>query len=168
MDSKSDIRLYAKNIRKTLDMKAKSEKIAKNIRKLECYKSAKNVMIFYPLEYEVDLLQLLEDDKNFYLPKVQGDNLVVCPYSDELTQSDLNIQEPCSAPVRPEILDLIVVPALATDFEKYRLGYGKGFYDRFLAQYPNIKTITPIPNELIMKKLPHEKYDVAISEIVTD
>ena len=46
--------------------------------------------------------------------------------------SNFGIKEPCSEPVAPDILDLIIVPALMVDKNGYRLGYGGGFYDRFL------------------------------------
>ena len=174
---KADFRINAKNIRKSLDIKAISHKICEKIRNHNIYKSSQNVMIFYPLKYEIDLLELLEDDKNFYLPKVLNSGklkvesgkckeLLVCPYSSDLKKSDLNIYEPCTEPVNPEILDLIFVPALMVDKENYRLGYGGGFYDRFLAKYPDIKTITPIAKELIVKKLPHDEFDKKVDEIV--
>lgn len=189
---KADFRISAKNIRKSLDTKAISHKICEKIRNHNIYKSSQNVMIFYPLKYEIDLLELLEDDKNFYLPKVSsitlarniilagegagvselascthaGEGILVCPYSKNLKKSDLNILEPCTDPVNPEILDLIFVPALMVDKENYRLGYGGGFYDRFLAKYPDIKTIAPIAEELIVDKLPHDEFDIKIDEII--
>ena len=194
---KADFRINAKNIRKSLDIKAISHKICEKIRNHNIYKTSQNVMIFYPLKYEIDLLELLEDDKNFYLPKVlnqrvcchsEAENymrsfaslkmteaeeshknfnqLLVCPYSSDLKKSDLNIYEPCTEPVNPEILDLIFVPALMVDKENYRLGYGGGFYDRFLAKYPNIKTITPIAKELIVENLPHDEFDKKVDEII--
>ena len=67
---KKELRIKAKEIRKTLDVKDISKNICKNIRNLEVYKSSKNVMIFYPMKYEISLLELLNDGKNFYLPKV--------------------------------------------------------------------------------------------------
>lgn len=189
---KADFRISAKNIRKSLDIKAISHKICEKIRNHNIYKSSQNVMIFYPLKYEIDLLELLEDDKNFYLPKVSsitlarniifagegagvselascthaGEGILVCPYSKNLKKSDLNILEPCTDPVNPEILDIIFVPALMIDKENYRLGYGGGFYDRFLAKYPDIKTIVPIAEELIVDKLPHDEFDIKIDEII--
>lgn len=167
MDSKSDLRIYAKELRKTLDIKNISSKIVSKIQTLEEYRQAKHVMIFYPMKYEIDLLDLLNDNKNFYLPKVDGKDLTVCPYSKDLQKSEFNVLEPNTEPVDPNILDLIFVPALMVDKNGYRLGYGGGFYDRFLKQYPNIKTIVPIVKELITDKLPYENFDIKISQIIT-
>ena len=52
------------------------------------------------------------------------------------------------------------------DEKGYRLGYGGGFYDRFLAENPNIKTITVVFKELFVKNLPHEEFDIKIEEII--
>ena len=166
MESKSDLRLKAKDIRKTLDIKNISEKLCERIRNLDIYNFSKNVMIFYPMKYETDLRTLLNDDKKFYLPKVQCENLCICPYSADLIKSEFNVYEPCTKPANPEVLDLIFVPALMVDKNNYRLGYGGGFYDRFLANYPNVKTIVPIAKELLVEKLPHDEFDVKVDEII--
>ena len=169
MDSKTYLRAQAKLIRKQLDTSMVSANIVKLIRESKAYLSAQNVMLFYPKKYEINLLPLLEDNKDFYLPKVCGDDILVCPYNsgDRLAVSNFNIQEPCSNPVAPEILDLIFVPALMTDKQGYRLGYGGGFYDRFLAKYRNIKTITPIASKFIVNKLPIDVFDCRIDEILS-
>ena len=66
---KKELRITAKEIRKSLDIATVSKNIVAKILELDIYKSAKNVMIFYPLKDEIDLLKLAEDnDKNFYLP----------------------------------------------------------------------------------------------------
>ena len=72
MFNKDNLRQKAKKIRNKLDMKCISSRIVSNIRKLEVYKNSKHVMLFYPLENEVDLLELLNDDKQFYLPREIG------------------------------------------------------------------------------------------------
>ena len=169
MDNKTDLRIWAKSLRKTLNISAKSLIIVDKIRSLVCYQNAKNVMLFYPKIYEVDLRSLLDDNKNFYLPRVSGDELLVCPYekNDKLNVSSLNIYEPSSNPIKPELLDLLIVPALAVDKMSYRLGYGGGFYDRFLARY-KVKSIVPIFKELIVEELPVESFDFPVDIVVSD
>lgn len=163
---KSQLRIKAKEIRKTLDIKKISHAICLKIKNMDEYKNSQNIMIFYPMKYEINLLELLEDDKNFYLPKVSKTDIFVCPYSTDLKKTELNIYEPCTDPVNPEILDLIIVPALMVDKSGFRLGYGGGFYDRFLSKYQNIKTIVPIEKELLVEKIPHDKFDVKIDKII--
>lgn len=169
MDNKTDLRIWAKSIRKTLMISDISHIITYKIRQNPLYKNAKNVLIFYPTKYELNLLTLLDDDKNFYLPKVNGENIFVCPFKkgDLLKISDFNIKEPCNQPVGEDILDLVIVPALAADNNGFRLGYGGGFYDRFLSKH-KIKSIVPIAKELLIEKLPVDVFDIPVDCVITD
>ena len=168
MDNKTDLRIWAKSIRKTLDLASVSSVIAGKIRKHEFYKNARNVMIFYPAKYEINLLSLLDDDKNFFLPKTDEDNLLVCPFKkgDKLIKSSFNIMEPSSKSCDASILDLVILPALMADKQGYRLGYGGGFYDRFLDKYSCIKTILPVAEVLFVENLPHEKFDKKADKVI--
>lgn len=169
MENKKELRKKAKDIRKTLDIERVSKDIVAKIEKLELFHQAKNVMIFYPLEYEINLLDLLEhSEKNFYLPRTINDEMMACPYKigDKLSKGDFNVTVPTTDGINPKILDLIFVPALMVDKENYRLGYGKGFYDRFLEK-TNAKTIVPISEKLIVEKLPVEEHDKKVDYIIS-
>ena len=169
MLEKTHIRTIFKEERKKLDIALISKDIVKNIRSSDFYKNAEHVMLFYPLKYEINLLDLLNDNKKFYFPKVHGENLLVCPYepSVKFEKAAFNIYEPCSAPVFPEILDLIFVPALAVDKNNFRLGYGGGFYDRFLKTCDAV-TAVPIYENFVVEELPHDDYDVRVDYIITN
>lgn len=163
MQDKKQLRKYAKNVRKSLNISLISKRIVQKIRELDVYKEAKNIMIFSPLEYELDLMPLLSDDKNFFLPKVEGENLSVCPYKfgDKLLVSDFKTLEPLTESVSSKVLDLIFVPALMADKFNNRLGYGGGFYDRFLAQCsPNSIKIVAVPSVLLVDEIPAESFDI--------
>lgn len=168
MDEKITLRQKFKEIRKTLDMHKKSLELCRKLRQLDIYKNANKILIYFPLPDEVNPLLLMSDKKKFYLPRVDGESLLICPYKlgDELKVSNLKIREPLTNSTKPNILDLIVVPALAVDDENYRLGYGGGFYDKFIEQNSQIKTVTLIPKELTIKKLPHENFDKKIDIII--
>ena len=126
-------------------------------------------MIFYPKQYEIDLRPLLSDNKNFYLPRVHEKSLEVCSYKigDPLKISDFGVSEPTTPEESPKILDLIIVPALMTDKNGYRLGYGGGFYDRFLSANSNLKTICALPKELIVEALPCDDNDIKVDVVIT-
>ncbi len=170
MDEKSHLRTKFKSLRRELDIKTISAQICEKIRAFDLYKQAANVMLFYPTKYEINLLQLLDDNKSFFFPRVNGLNLDVCPYSQdvEFKKSAYNINEPCSTPVSVEILDLIFVPALAVDKSGYRLGYGGGFYDRFLPLCSNAVTVIPIFDEFVLNALPIEEFDCKVDYIITN
>lgn len=165
MNSKKELRIQAKKIRKNLDIKLISQKLVDLIRQADIYKSADNVLIYYPKENEIDLLDLLNDDKKFYLPKIEGNNLLICPFSQELSISKFNTLEPCTDAVSSNILDLAIVPALMADKCGNRLGYGGGFYDRFLKN-ANVATLVALPIELVIEQLPFEEHDVKIDFLI--
>lgn len=165
---KNSLRKNAKEIRKNLFSKNANSIANSRVQQSSLYKNSKNILIFYPLKYEFNFLELLNDDKNFFLPKVCGEKLQICPYKKEdiLIKSDLNICEPCTNSINPNQINLAIVPALMADKNGFRLGYGGGFYDRFLSENPNIKTITVVFKELFVESLPHEEFDVKIDEII--
>lgn len=167
MDKKS-LREHAKYIRKNLFSDLANSIANSRVRQSSLYKNSENILIFHPLKYEFNFLGLLKDNKNFFLPKVCDDKLQICPYQkgDILIKSDLNICEPCTNPINPNQINLAIVPALMADKNGYRLGYGGGFYDRFLAENPNIKTITVVFKKLLVKNLPIEEFDIKIDEII--
>ena len=170
MDKKTSLRLKAKNIRNNLDIKQISKNIVNNLIEMDIFKKANDIMIFYPLEKEINLLDLLNfEDKNFYLPRMKGKNLECCPYKkgDDLVIKKYNIKEPITESISNPKPDLIIIPALAIDKYGNRLGYGGGFYDKFLANNKSIKLV-PIPEELIFENIPHESFDIKIDYFVTE
>lgn len=168
MDNKTDLRLKMKELRKTMDMPKVSANLVRAVRKNKIYRKSENVMLFYPTKYEINLTELFNDDKNFFLPRVKCDELEVCPYKsgDKLNKSDFGISEPLTRAVDKDILDLVIVPALCADKNGYRLGYGGGYYDRFLSDI-HVKTICAVPEELFLNSVPHENFDIQIDEIIT-
>lgn len=168
MQNKQELRKWAKEERKKLDIQMISKELVKRVQETEEYKQAKNIMIFYPKEYEVNLLSLLDENtKRFYLPKIEGDSLLCCPFgsSRELCESRFKTLEPTTEPVKKSILDLIIVPALAVDKNNYRLGYGGGFYDRFLKGVNAIKLVC-IPSEFVVGTVYPEMHDVQIDKVI--
>lgn len=164
---KTNLRKWAKEERKKLDMNALSEKLVEKLKQTEEYKQAKTVMIFYPKGDEVNLLSLLKDEsKTFYLPKIDGQNLLCCSYKngDELCESCFKTKEPLSEPSL-RTPDLVIVPALAVDKQNYRLGYGGGFYDRFLSG-KNCTKIVCIPKNLIVETVYPETFDIPVDKII--
>ena len=169
MQNKTDLRKEIKQARKNIpDPDKLSRRIADKIRKSDIYNKANHVLLFYPMKYEINLLTLLEDNKIFYFPKVNGEDLLVCPAGPEYKKSNFGIYEPCSNPVPPEIIDIAIVPALAVDKDNYRLGYGGGFYDRFLYKYPKIKTLVPIQSLFVYNQLPHDENDIPVNYVITE
>lgn len=171
MDKKTSLRIRAKQIRKTLDIGVYSNILTDKVADLDIFKNANNVMLYYPLDLEINLLGLLDyTDKNFYLPRMRDKTLECCPYnkSDILKQAKYHIYEPLTECVVCPKLDLIIVPALAVDKNGNRLGYGGGFYDRFLAGMADVATLVVLPDALIFDEIPNEKFDIKIDYVISN
>ena len=170
MNNKQELRKWAKEERKKLDIEKISFTLVQKLKETDEYRQAKNIMIFYPLKDEINLLGLLEDEnKNFFLPKIDGENLLCCPFSKdtELCESCFKTKEPITEPVEKSLIDLVIVPALAADKNNYRLGYGGGFYDRFLSGGVNIVKISCVSKEFVLETVYPEKHDIKIDKIIT-
>lgn len=168
MQTKQELRIWAKEKRKTRD-KSIDKILVTKLKNTKEYKSATNILLYYPLPHEIDISALLEDEeKQFYLPKIKDENLVCCPYKsgDELCLSCFKTSEPLSLPVKKTEIELAIIPALCADKNNYRLGYGGGFYDRFLKDFEGIK-ITCLPQNLIVETVFSEEFDVPLDFVIT-
>ena len=166
--NKKILRKWAINKRKEIDIMQISIILSEKLLETEEYKRAKNIMIFHPLKNEVNLLSILKDKtKQFYLPRIKGEELECCVYQegDELCESCFHTKEPTCKACDKTIIDMVVVPALAIDRNNYRLGYGGGFYDRFLNDFRG-KKIACIPKELYIETVYPEKHDIKMDLVI--
>ena len=132
---------FIKARKDSFDM-AKCQAVCKNIVSLAEYKNAKNILCYASYNYEVDtfylMKKILSDGKSLYLPRciTETREMEACRVKDlsELKIGAYGIKEPTGENVSKEILDLIIVPMVAFDRQKTRLGYGGGYYDRFLPE----------------------------------
>ena len=142
--TKNEIRTYMLDLRTKQAIKEKKQRdqsIVSQIRNHQYYQQAKTVTIFYPMKGEIDLLSLLKDDKIFLFPRVNKDHLDFYQYRPFIPfhKSSFGVMEPSDHEEKYEgSYDLVIVPALAISKEKDRIGYGKGFYDKFIST-SNIK-----------------------------
>lgn len=169
--NKAELRKNAKKLRGELDIPAISQIICSRISQLSEFKHARNVLLYYPKGNELNLLELCTLGKKFYLPRVKGENLLICPYdcNVKLECSAFNILEPDSMPVEHEKIDFAIIPCLMADENKFRLGYGGGFYDRFIPQLrPDCVKLCAVPDELFVKSLPTEAHDIAMDIVITE
>jgi len=108
------------------------EKIYKIIKK----EQVKNILLYIPLSMEVDMLYLInklrrERKYNIFVPFMVGKSLKIVPYRLPLQKKQYGILEPKNSNMITSNIDLAVVPIVATDKTKRRIGFGVGFYDRY-------------------------------------
>ena len=167
---KAELRKAAIKKRKTLNNRELSERVIKNLLATDEYKGSKNIISYYPLKYEIDTAVCIKDKtKNWYLPRVSGDFLEICP-CDDLCRGSFGILEPQTKPIRDySFIDMVIIPACAADKNGYRLGYGKGYYDRFLPLLPlTCKKVILIFSDLLYETVYPENHDVKADIIVTE
>ncbi|NND87155.1 MAG: 5-formyltetrahydrofolate cyclo-ligase [Nitrosopumilus sp.] len=154
-------------------MKIASAKIQKKLKKIYAYKNATKVGIYYPIGSEIltqDIIQeLISDGKEVFLPKVVGKNLEfrkITSFSS-LEKGNFDIMEPKDDCPTDNNLDVVIVPTIGITPDGIRLGYGHGFYDRFLAENKTT-TISITLDKQIVKRIPKDDHDVLIDWIVTE
>lgn len=178
MISKNELRRFYKEKRREIpDKRQKSIKIAEKLFSTELYKNSKTIMLFYPLSNEVNTLFIFEkainDGKNVVFPITDQKTNGITPvcYKNGFVKGAYNIFEPIDFGKGQKIpknkIDIALIPALASDSENYRLGYGGGCYDRFLADFKG-KKITLLFKELLCDKLPYDKFDIKADLVITD
>ena len=170
MLTKQEIRYKQKLIRNNLDIYNLSKKIIENLFKLDCFIFAKNIFTYISFGDEIDTSQILKiQDKKIFVPKIINNEMYMTEYtSNYLELNKYGILEPKNyVPVMPKEDDIIIIPALAVDKNFNRLGYGGGYYDKYL-QYANGVKIVLLPEALFVEDLPIEKYDIPVDIIVTE
>lgn len=145
------------------------------LRRLEdtdIFKAAQHILIYNSLPDELSTAQFLDrwhNIKNLYLPRVKGDDLEILRYNPEaMHKGSFNIDEPdgdCLCNIKD--IDLIVVPGVAFDYNCNRVGRGKGYYDRLLAEN-NATTIGLAYDFQVIDSIEVEPHDVPLDLIVTD
>ena len=131
---------------------------------------------YYPYNYEIDILQILEkfEKKKFTitLPKIKKNSQMdffQWSTNDPLAINKFGIPEPTSK--RIKYPDVLLVPLVAFDKNYNRIGYGGGFYDRYISKIRNRKKILTIGFAYSfqkVKKIPTNKYDINLDIIVTN
>lgn len=129
----------------------------------------KHVAIYHPIKgmKEVDV-RALSDTYTVYYPKIVNDVIVFYRDNGSFEKGMLGVMEPKdSTPVSKDRLDAVIVPGLVYDDGLYRLGYGKGYYDRFLKDYQGLK-VGVCFEQFRVEALPNKAHDIPVDILVTD
>lgn len=163
------------------EVQYKSKSIFRELSSTEIYQRSSNVMLYISFRNEVHTGEIIDDllsiGKKVFIP-------IAVPSTREILVSELRdpdkdlevgnygVLEPKREAVRvsdPGILDLILVPGVAFDEKGYRIGYGAGYYDRFLPGIsPSVPTVGLAFELQMTERLPREKYDFAVQYIITE
>lgn len=151
-----------KKDKKKLDLEA-----VNLIKRHKYYRSAKRIGIYHPIKNELDITKLLEENKAFYLPRVFGLEMeyIHATIKTKLKMSKLRILEP-EHKLEKATPELLIVPALAVDDRLNRVGYGKGFFDRYIKNNPQTKTLALVIDFQVLKSVPKNNNDMKVHDII--
>ena len=176
--NKKDIRDSVLFLRNSLDKKEASyisRGICNDVTELEIYENAKDICLYMSINNEVDLSYLMEqsykDGKNVWLPRVIEKQMDFYRYEKDtkLIEGAYGIKEPDSKDVLvPDDNTLIIMPGAVFSEDRKRIGYGGGYYDKYLAKHPKCHTVAVCYELQIFPDIPSEEYDIKPEIIVTE
>ncbi len=155
------------------DILRRSEILAEKFARSNAYRAAKTIYGYLPYNQEVRtvpmLRRALEEGKRVAVPKVYGDDMKFI-YLDDLSQvakGYAGIPEPVAdGPVAQDETALVLMPGLAFDRAGHRIGYGGGFYDKFLAREPHHPTVALCYDFQVMDRLETEEFDIPVDLVI--
>lgn len=159
---KNEARSYALKKRKSITYDNKEI-----LKRLTPYIYNKKIVgIYYPLKDELDLRFLEERFSNikFVYPTILNNEIVFKEKGNKWNIGRFNINEPTGNVVLKNDIDLIITPLLCINKNNYRIGYGKGFYDKYLNDYKGM-TLAVIKSTLVLD-FKEEPHDIKIKEVI--
>lgn len=155
------------------DILRRSEILAEKFARSDAYRAAKTIYGYLPYNQEVRtvpmLQRALDEGKRVAVPKVYGDDMKFI-YLDDLSQvakGYAGIPEPVAdGPVAQDETALVLMPGLAFDPAGHRIGYGGGFYDKFLAREPHHPTVALCYDFQVIEHLETEGFDIPVDQVI--
>ena len=155
------------------EIEGKSRVLTEKFLRSEAYRAAKTVYGYLPYNQEVRTVALLEqamlDGKRVAVPKCYGDEMRFI-YLTDLTAVEkgyAGIPEPIAdGPIADDETALVLMPGMAFDMAGHRIGYGGGFYDKFLAKEPNHPTLALCYDFQVLPHLDTEEFDIPVDTVI--
>ena len=151
----------------------KSRALTEKFLATECYRGARTVYGYLPYNQEVRTVPLLEqalrDGKRVAVPKVYGEEMRFILMEDlsKVEKGYAEIPEPIAdGPVAEDETALVLMPGLAFDPQGHRIGYGGGFYDKFLASEPGHPTVALCYDFQMYPHLETEEFDKSVDVVI--
>ncbi len=152
---------------------ARSREVARNLESMEAFQQSQTLFIYHSMPGEVETRELIahhHTDKIILLPVVTPQGLILRRYTgdDALLTSPYGISEPIGEDfVDYQAIDFVVVPGVAFDRSRNRLGFGKAYYDNILPKINTVKTAVCF-NFQLFDVIPHTPSDVKMDTIVCE
>ena len=155
------------------EIRQRSQKLGELFRASEAYQKARSVYFYLPYNQEVRTIpmveQALEDGKRVAVPKCYGDEMkfIWITGMEGIEKGYMGIPEPVAdGPVADDPTALILMPGLAFDKEGHRIGYGGGFYDKFLSREPDHPTVALCYEFQMLPHVETEAFDIPVDLVL--
>lgn len=166
------------------ELRERSSNIFNNLKNMDEFKKSRYIMCYMSFGNEVDTSELIKEclelGKRVAIPLIEdldgtGKKISPCEISDmesNFEKGTYGILEPKKETARridPQVIDLVIVPGVAFDIKKNRIGYGAGYYDRFLKKVEKDCVKIAVAFELqIVDEIPYEDHDLPMDMIITE
>ena len=175
---KNELREVGKQLRDKMDQierEAYSRKICLKLMRFLKKEESRHVYCYYPLGSEADILplaeKLLEQGVELAFPRVNGNDMSFIQIRnlvEDFKEGAFHIMEPVSDQMVDWPDAYVLVPGLVFDKEGNRIGYGKGYYDRYFSRHSHESLIGITYQDLVITNIPAEKHDLKMDVICTE
>ena len=155
------------------EIRSRSEKLSALLLETEAYRQAKTIYGYLSYNQEVRTVPMLEqalaDGKRVAVPKVYGEEMKFIYLTDlsQVSAGYAGIPEPISdGPVADDETALVLMPGLVFDPQGHRIGYGGGFYDKFLSREPRHPTVALCYDFQMVDQLETERFDIPVDLVL--
>lgn len=171
------IRMNKKKIRENLTGKEISKKSMDLINiflESPIYKEANTIMSYMSIRNEIETSflnkRILKDNKKLILPVIRNDNIVAVNIkkNDEFVLGKYQILEPKFVKNWNDEIDLILIPGIAFDYDGNRVGFGKGYYDKFLKKHDKSIRLGFLYDFQLVNKIEIENHDIKMDFLISN
>lgn len=178
METKQEIRKQLLKLRRNIEddlWHAATENIALRVIESDSFREATDIYCYMDFDHEVGTDRIMDEawrlGKDIWLPRVSDGRMefFLLHSPDDLVKGAYGILEPCGdSEMAPGTDGLIIVPGIGFDRRHHRIGYGKGYYDRYLNAHPCLVKMGIAFDIQIVEKIPAEETDCGLDYVVTE
>ena len=165
-----ELLVQKRRVMPTSERQMYSQQILDQLEQMTCFREAKTILLYYPIQNEVDVLPLVKKykhEKTLLFPVSHRRGMTVHPYAgnEHMHRGKFGIPEP-TTPAYTGPIDLVIVPAVAFDAKGRRLGRGCGYYDRFIKKLTHTVLVGVGYDFQLVDEVPAARHDQRVHRVI--